>query len=131
MVIESPLHSQKRILVVEDDNAMRTMLVQLMQSCNYEVFEESDGDKVYQKVLDLRPDMLLLDLNLPGTNGLVISGKIKSDSRIKDIPILMMTGEFRRIDDKLKGFTAGADDYILKPVDISILVARVQAMLKK
>ena len=105
------------------------MLALLMQSLGYEVFQEENGAAANQKVLDLRPDMILLDVNLPGMKGTEICGHIKSDVRVKDIPVLMMTGEFRAVEDKVKGFGLGADDYILKPVDISILSARVKAML--
>ncbi|OGR89632.1 MAG: hypothetical protein A3A86_04230 [Elusimicrobia bacterium RIFCSPLOWO2_01_FULL_60_11] len=114
---------------MEDDFALRSMLALLMQSLGYEVFQEENGGTAVQKVLDLRPDLILLDVNLPGMKGTEICGKVKSDVRVKDIPILMMTGEFREIEDKLKGFGMGADDYVLKPVDISILIARVRAIL--
>ena len=128
MAIESQ-QNRSRVLIVEDDFALRSMLVLLMQSLGYEVFQEENGGTAVQKVLDLRPDMILLDVNLPGMKGTEICGKVKSDVRVKDIPILMMTGEFREIEDKLKGFGMGADDYVLKPVDISILIARVRAIL--
>ena len=128
MAIESP-RNKTRILIVEDDFALRSMLALLMQSLGYEVFQEENGGTAVQKVLDLRPDLILLDVNLPGMKGTEICGKVKSDVRVKDIPILMMTGEFREIEDKLKGFGMGADDYVLKPVDISILIARVRAIL--
>src|SRR3989338_9048148 len=128
MAIESQ-QNKKRILIVEDDFALRSMLALLMQSLGYEVFHEENGGTAVQKILDLRPDMILLDVNLPGMKGTEICGKVKADARVKDIPVLMMTGEFRAPEDKVKGFTLGADDYILKPVDISILSARVKAML--
>ncbi len=128
MAIES-LQNKKRILIVEDDFALRSMLALLMQSLGYEVFQEENGGAAVQKILDLRPDMILMDVNLPGMKGTEICGIVKKDVRVKDIPILIMTGEFRETDDKLRGFMQGADDYILKPVDISILSARVKAML--
>src|SRR3989344_4768365 len=128
MAIESP-RNKTRILIVEDDFALRSMLTLLMQSLGYEVFQEENGAGAVQKVLDLRPDLILLDVNLPGMKGTEICGKVKSDARVKDIPVIMMTGEFREIEDKVKGFKLGADDYVVKPVDISILTARVRAML--
>ena len=128
MAIESP-RNKTRILIVEDDFALRSMLALLMQSLGYEVFQEENGGTAVQKVLDLRPDLILLDVNLPGMKGTEICGKVKSDVRVKDIPILMMTGEYRDTDDKVKAFSLGADDYVLKPVDISILSARVKAMI--
>ena len=121
--------NKKRILIVEDDFALRSMLALLMQSLGYEVFQEETGSGAYQKILDLRPDLVLLDVNLPGMKGTEVCAKAKSDPRLKDIPVLMMTGEFRETEDKVKGFSLGADDYIVKPVDISILSARVKAML--
>lgn len=128
MAIESR-QNKIRVLIVEDDFALRSMLALLMQSLGYEVFQEENGGTAVQKVLDLRPDLILLDVNLPGMKGTEICGKVKSDARVKDIPILMMTGEFRETEDKVKGFGLGADDYIVKPVDISILIARVRAIL--
>lgn len=128
MAIESR-QNKIRVLIVEDDFTLRSMLALLMQSQGYEVFQEENGGAAVQKVLDLRPDLILLDVNLPGMKGTEICGKVKSDARVKDIPILMMTGEFRETEDKVKGFGLGADDYIVKPVDISILIARVRAIL--
>ena len=130
MATESP-QNKRRILIVEDDFALRSMLALLMQSLGYEVFQEENGGAANQKVLDLRPDLILLDVNLPGMKGTEICKNVKSDVRVKDIPILMMTGEFRETDDKVRGFSLGADDYVLKPVDISILSARVKALLKQ
>ena len=128
MAIESQ-QNKKRILIVEDDFALRSMLVLLMQSLGYEVFQEENGGSAVQKILDLRPDLVLLDVNLPGMKGTDICASVKGDVRVKDIPILMMTGEFRETDDKVKAFGLGADDYVLKPVDIGILSARVKAMI--
>jgi DNA-binding response OmpR family regulator len=128
MAIES-LQNKTRILIVEDDFALRSMLALLMQSLGYEVYQEENGSSAVRKVLDLRPDLILLDVNLPGMKGTEICGKVKSDVRVKDIPILMMTGEFREIEDKVEGFDRGADDYVVKPVDIGILIARVRAIL--
>ena len=121
--------NKKRILIVEDDFALRSMLTLLMQSLGYEVFQEENEGALVQKEQALRPDMILLDVNLPGMRGTEICKLVKSDVRVKDIPILMMTGEYRDTDDKVKAFSLGADDYVLKPVDISILSARVKAMI--
>ena len=130
MAIASRPEDKRRILIVEDDFTLRSMLALLMQSLGYEVFEEENGGTAVQKVIRLRPDLIMLDINLPGARGTEICAAIKADTRVKDIPVLMMTGEFRETEDKVKGFKLGADDYVLKPVDISILSARVKALLK-
>ncbi len=130
MAIESQLPEKKRILVVEDEMSTRTMLVKLLESVGYEVFQEERGDTGLDRVYDLRPDLLLLDLNLPNLTGTEICAKLKSDPRVRDIPILMMTGEFKSPEDKIKGFGLGADDYITKPFDLSILLSRIQNLFK-
>ena len=132
MVTESPPpNNRKRILVIEDDFPVRMMLVRFLESNGYEVFQEDTGSNGYQKALDLRPDLIIMDLNLPGMNGTEICEKIKADTRIKDIPVIMMTGNFKEVKDKVKGFHLGADDYFLKPLDIAVLAARVKTLLKQ
>ena len=120
----------KRILVVEDDFSLRAMLSRFLESLRYEVFTAEDGSIGLEKATQLRPDLILTDLNLPFMSGLEMSAKIKSDPRLKDIPILMMTGDLTAMKDKLKGFGNGADDYIVKPVDIAVLAAKIKMILR-
>lgn len=131
MVTESQAHKRQRILIVEDDFSVRGMYSQLFRSHGYEVFEESDGASGLQKILSLRPDLIIMDLQLPGLMGTDLCAKVKSDPRIKDIPVIMLTGVLKGTNDKVQGLGVGADDYIIKPCDLTILVARVQALLKK
>ena len=131
MATESQNPNKKRILIIEDDIALRSMLRLFLESLGYgEVFQETRGDTGYEKVVDLRPDLVLLDITLPGMVGTEVCKKIKSDPRVKDIPVLMMTGDRKSIPDKLAGFSLGAEDYIIKPFDLAILGARVQSILK-
>lgn len=129
MAIESS-PNKKRVLVVEDELSLRMMLTQLLKSCGYEVFEEPDGEAGLRRTLELRPDLIITDLNLPMLSGLDMCAKIKSDPRVKDIPVIMMTGDLKTMNDKLRGFELGADDYIVKPLDIAVLASRVAALLK-
>jgi two-component system phosphate regulon response regulator PhoB len=122
--------NKKRILVIEDDVALMNMLFLFLESSQYEVFRESRGDMGYQRALELRPDLILLDLNLPGMLGTEVCEKVKSDPRLKDISVMMMTGDMKSVPDKLKGFSLGADDYIIKPFDLAILRAHIQVILK-
>lgn len=130
MDTESHQIDKKRILVIEDDNDLRMMFVQFLSSCGYEVFQVDRGDRGLQKTLELRPDLIMLDINLPGTMGTDLCDQIKSDTRIKNTPILLMTGDYKKLQDKIKGFNVGADDYIVKPVDLAVLSTRIKSILK-
>lgn len=122
--------ARKRVLVVEDDTALSSMLVQTLKSVGLEPFAELRGDTAYRKVLELRPDLVLLDVNLPGMMGYDVCRQIKSDPRVGDCLVLMMTGEMKQVEDKLKGFDMGADDYVTKPFDLPVLLARVFSLLR-
>lgn len=106
------------------------MLVQTLKSVGLEPFAELRGDTAYRKVLELRPDLVLLDVNLPGMMGYDVCRQIKSDPRVGDCLVLMMTGEMKQVEDKLKGFDMGADDYVTKPFDLPVLLARVFSLLR-
>ncbi len=131
MDTESRPSSQKRILIIEDDLALQAMLSQSLQSVGFETFSETQGDAAYRRVLELRPDLILLDVNLPGTKGTDVCRAVKSDPRTNGCFVLMMTGEFKSLEDKLKGFNLGADDYVVKPFDLMVLLGRVKSILSK
>ena len=96
----------------------------------HQVFEANDGEVGIDKARNNNPDLILLDLMLPGIQGLDVCRIIKSDQETKEIPIIMVTA-LGQEEDIVKGLETGADDYITKPFSIKVLIARVNAVLKR
>ena len=96
----------------------------------YQVFEAKDGEAGIDKAREKLPDLILLDLMLPGIQGLDVCRIIKSDQETKETPIIMVTA-LGQEEDIVKGLETGADDYITKPFSIKVLIARVNAVLKR
>lgn len=118
----------KKILVVEDDVTIRKGLVESLKQESYEVFHTGNGDEAFSLVLSEKPDMIILDLMLPGKNGF----EICRDLRMKNIatPIIMLTAKSEEVD-KILGLEIGADDYVTKPFSIRELLARIKAHLRR
>jgi DNA-binding response OmpR family regulator len=116
------------ILIIEDDTAIATGLKTVMESEDYNVTTCNDGITGYETALKTKFDFMILDINLPGKNGIDIC----RDLRDKDInlPILMLTSRKEEID-KVVGLEVGADDYLTKPFSVKELIARVKAILRR
>ena len=123
--------SQKiRILFIEDDLDMRKLITKYLRYCGFEVLEAEDGINGYDKALLYYPDLILLDLLLPKVDGLTLCQRLKSDTRISNIPTLMITA-LEELKYTLKDFGPVADDYIEKPFDLEELIEHIKALLKK
>ena len=120
----------KNILVVEDDSDIRELISFNLKNEGHQVFEAKDGEAGIDKAREKLPDLILLDLMLPGIQGLDVCRIIKSDQETKKIPIIMVTA-LGQEEDIVKGLETGADDYITKPFSIKVLIARVNAVLKR
>ena len=120
----------KNILVVEDDLDIRELISFNLQNQGHQVFEAKDGEAGIDKAREKLPDLILLDLMLPGIQGLDVCRIIKSDQETKETPIIMVTA-LGQEEDIVKGLETGADDYITKPFSIKVLIARVNAGLKR
>jgi len=120
----------KNILVVEDDLDIRELISFNLQNQGHQVFEAKDGEAGIDKAREKLPDLILLDLMLPGIQGLDVCRIIKSDQETKETPIIMVTA-LGQEEDIVKGLETGADDYITKPFSIKVLIARVNAVLKR
>jgi len=120
----------KNILVVEDDLDIRELISFNLANEGHQVFEANDGEVGIDKARNNNPDLILLDLMLPGIQGLDVCRVIKSDQETKEIPIIMVTA-LGQEEDIVKGLETGADDYITKPFSIKVLIARVNAVLKR
>jgi two-component system response regulator BaeR len=121
------LRNQQLILVVEDEAKLASVLTDYLSAAGYEVLCEADGLQAEMAVRLQKPDLILLDLNLPGRDGVDICRDIRS---FTDTPIVMMTARTEEID-RLLGLEVGADDYICKPFSPREVVARVKAILRR
>jgi len=117
-----------RILLVEDERKIADSLKKGLTENQYEVEVAYDG-LVGKKLFNSYPfDLAILDINLPGLNGYELCKEIRSQNQ--QIPVMMLTA-LNAIDDKIEGFDAGADDYIIKPFDFKELLVRIRALLKR
>ena len=116
-----------RILVVDDDENLRRLVAAYLESEGYQVREAADGHSALTGVEEDEPQLVVLDLMLPGITGLEVARRIRAKRKT---PILMLTAQGSE-DDVLQGFEAGADDYLVKPFSPKVLVARVKAVLSR
>ena len=113
-----------RILVVDDQDANRLLMRDLLESQGHEVLEATDGTTALRRVGEAMPDVVLLDIGMPGMDGFEVCRRLKADPVTASIPVLLVTAMTQR-DQRLLGIGAGANDYITKPVDRSDLSLRV------
>ena len=116
-----------RILVVDDDENLRRLVAAYLESEGYEVEEAADGHSALAVVEAEEPQLVVLDLMLPGISGLEVARRIRAGGTT---PVLMLTARGSE-EDVLRGFEAGADDYLVKPFGPKVLVARVKAILRR
>ncbi len=124
------MSQNKNILVVEDDSDIRELISFNLLNQGHQVFEANNGELGIEKSRKKLPDLILLDLMLPGIHGLDVCRIIKADQETKNIPIIMVTAMGQE-EDIVKGLETGADDYITKPFSIKVLLARVSAVLRR
>jgi len=117
-----------RILVVEDDETIMLGLEENLKSAGYEVLTATDGPKALSVALGAAPDLIILDVMLPGISGYEVCRDLREKG--KAAPIIMLTARQDEFD-KLHGFEVGADDYVTKPFSIRELMARVRAVLQR
>ena len=119
--------NRQRILIVEDDRALARVLSDNLSFSGFDVDWVDDGTEVLNRVRSTSPDLVLLDVMLPGRDGFSLCGLIRQGGRT---PVIMLTARDQKVD-KLKGLELGADDYITKPFDFEELQARIRAVLRR
>lgn len=115
-----------RILVIEDEESIRELVKLNLQLADFEVLEAADGLEGFNKVVQEKPDLVLLDLMLPKMDGYELLPKITE----RQIPVIVLTA-MNGLKDKMKGFHLGTDDYITKPFESMELLARIRAVLRR
>ena len=116
-----------RILVIEDEERIRNFLQRGLTFEGYRVDTAADGEAGLEIARDNPPDLVLLDLMLPGLDGIEVCRRLRAAS---DVPILMLTAK-ESVEDRVTGLDAGADDYLVKPFAFDELMARVRALLRR
>ena len=120
----------KTIYIVEDEPDIRETLAYNLSQEGFKVSEFSDAESCLNKIQKKKPDLLLLDLMLPGMSGLDLCKEIRADIDLKNLAIIMLTAKGEEVD-RIIGFELGADDYVTKPFSVRELILRVKVILKK
>ena len=120
----------KTIYIVEDEPDIRETLAYNLSQEGFKVSEFSDAESCLNKIQKKKPDLLLLDLMLPGMSGLDLCKEIRADINLKNLAIIMLTAKGEEVD-RIVGFELGADDYVTKPFSVRELILRVKVILKK
>lgn len=119
-----------RILIIEDERDIADLIGFNLQRAGFEVIKSYDGLEGTELALRERPDLILLDLMLPGRDGYAVFRELRRDARTANTPVIMLTAR-AQTEDRIQGLEAGADDYLTKPFSPKELMLRVQAVLKR
>lgn len=122
--------SKPKILIIEDERSLIEILSYNLANEGFEVLTASDGSDGLRRAQNALPDLVVLDLMLPGLDGLQICRQLRSDSKTQGIRILMLTAKAEEVDE-IVGFNMGADDYVAKPFKIKPLISRIKALLRR
>lgn len=117
-----------KVLVVDDERAVRESLDRALRLSGYDVVLARDGLDALRAVADDQPDAIVLDIGMPGPDGLAVTRRLRQDG--SELPILMLTAR-DAVDDRVAGLDAGADDYLVKPFALPELLARLRALLRR
>ena len=118
------------IFCVEDDPNIRELEVYTLKSTGFPALGLESGDELFKALETVLPQLIILDIMLPGEDGMAILKKLKNNKKTKDIPVIMVTAKGTEYD-KVSGLDAGADDYVTKPFGMMELVSRIKAVLRR
>ena len=118
------------ILVIDDDELVSRTLQRALKMYDYQVMTANSGIEGLQLARRHRPDLFILDIMMPGVDGYQVCRQIRGDPLLKDLPVLFLTAKAKD-EDKIEGFRAGADDYLVKPFNMQELELRVKAILRR
>ncbi len=118
------------IWCVEDDAAIRDIEIYALQSTGFEARGFADGTSFWETLQKERPELVVLDVMIPGVDGVELLRRIRADARLSDLPIIMATAKGAEYD-KVQSLDLGADDYVVKPFGVMELVSRIRAVLRR
>jgi DNA-binding response OmpR family regulator len=121
------MNARLRVLVVDDDGDIRLLLRELLERAGYEVDEAADGRTALRRLFEAAPALVILDVSMPEMDGYQTLERIRD---LSDVPVIMLTARTQELE-KVRGLSAGADDYVAKPFGRQELLARVQALLRR
>lgn len=124
------MSQKKRILLIEDEEDIAALIKLQAELSGYKLHVEVDGINGYRAIEREKPDLVVLDLMLPGMNGYDICRKIKANSELRNIPVIILSAKNEELD-VLLGLELGADDYVAKPFSPKILISRIKAVLRR
>lgn len=119
-----------KILIIDDDNAINELIKINLELAGYKVLQALDGIKGFALAKQELPNAIILDVMMPEVDGYTVAQRIRQNPETKNIPILMLTA-LSQLNDKVKGFDIGVDDYLVKPFEMEELKVRVRALLKR
>ena len=117
------------ILVVDDEPEIVRMVAKIMEARGHKISTARDGVEAIDVALRERPDVIVLDLNLPKLNGFEVCKRLKTSDDTKNIPIVMLTASYISVEDAAEGLGAGADEYVVKPFLREVLVHNVERLI--
>lgn len=126
----APNGNKPRILLVEDEDALATLVSYNLEAEGFEVEHAARGDEGDLRLIENPPDLVILDWMLPGVSGIELCRRLRAREETKVLPVIMLTARGQE-DERIRGLSTGADDYIVKPFSVPELVARIRALLRR
>jgi len=134
MTMERHIHDeheeQSKILYIDDDAELVSIYIRFFEDSGYAFRTALSGEQGYEEAASFLPDLIICDVLLPGMNGIDLCRKIKAESRLNDVIFMLVTGMEVDSEDMVEGFTAGADEYLMKPFSKDEILARVNSLMK-
>jgi len=126
----APSGNKLRILLVEDEEALATLVSYNLEAEGFEVEHAASGNEGELRLMENPPDLVILDWMLPGVSGIELCRRLRAREETKVLPVIMLTARGQE-DERIRGLSTGADDYIVKPFSVPELVARIRALLRR
>lgn len=122
---------QKKILFIDDDEGLIDMMRIIFRRKSFEFYSAGKGQEGIQMAVDIKPDVIILDIGLPDIQGFEVCKEIKEKKKGKQIPIIFVTGKFFSEEERERGFKLGADDFLIKPFDPKELLTRITSIMQR